>query len=1107
MDFKRILQDKRKILSGKWDRIKRKREEKNGEKWKRGKQIPKIKSCWKQEWKGMKERGQIANQGEMHSNRKKTEKQKIEKNGWRTSRILKILFVVMLCVSMMTGAFSGVEMVNSASQIRQLNAGGAFVESEEFCDLLDGYLQLLELYIKIKQVIKPDAEDFKTEPLLKGEGDYRDITWEELCEMPGEDEEYSSYARNYLNDFKEYNDRGISLLDLTEEIRSLENMVVIDKGKVYYTSKTWNAASEADRREIKQLAKNISKKNIYQGTAAVLPDFGEITETGKIKKDDGIRDEMNVSLISSEIAIQPQNVYQEWIFESYPEYAESYMKTVIAEAFRKDFQMQEDGTDYAQYRTKLKKDYKKSCYVADTTDFYVEWISDNTLEEKKVVCCVDEKTGEEYQYSMGQEFYLSNGKKITGAFLAEYDGEEQGVYHCSYKEYAEILKEDGEKKMAALSAEKKPWKMKIVPCSMGTAQAYVSFLMGFYSELQEFLDDSPIDYYYKSGTDGESEGNRWTSTITGIQDGKTDIWEEKTEESPFLYAYYDSNGSVFQTNFSQTELPDSGELQNFLKEQGEEWGKVYEGNKNYIYAVGVNIQEARLYSSRESISKLYHQYKEAQRESEDLEVVLMQTAGILFISLIVIALSYLFLLVMCGHRKNRETIELLWYDRIWLELVLPIGIGAGMLFLALTQWVFDDFDERYYHFTWITQKGVPVLLAVMALLMAWVFLSLVKRRKARQLISTSLLCWNMMPVCKRLFTKVLEGGRSIKGYFEELVAWKRYLVFLLINLADGIFLVWMLYLILYNDDDAIILFLIGLLVLIGVDGVYFIRSLKNALADEKIRQGAERIAGGELSYQIETIKGISKEQAELVDVINHIGEGLEQAVEESLCSERMKTELITNVSHDIKTPLTSVINYIDLLKREKIDNERAEEYLEVLDAKSQRLKVLIEDLVEASKASSGALELQITQLNFNELVHQTNGEFEEKFERAGLRLVADIPQETVSFQGDGRRVYRVLENLYSNVAKYAMPGTRVYIELLQKQDKAVFVIKNISKEQMNITPEELTERFVRGEKSRTTEGSGLGLSIAKDLTELMQGEFHIHLDGDLFRVMIAFPVK
>ena len=302
------------------------------------------------------------------------------------------------------------------------------------------------------------------------------------------------------------------------------------------------------------------------------------------------------------------------------------------------------------------------------------------------------------------------------------------------------------------------------------------------------------------------------------------------------------------------------------------------------------------------------------------------------------------------------------------------------------------------------------------------------------------------------------------------------------------------------------------LLLIAGEGALLL-AMRNAIADEKIRDGAVRIAQGEISYQIELPDKASKEQKELADTINHIRQGLESAVEESIRSERMKTELITNVSHDIKTPLTSVINYVDLLKREHFENERVQEYLDILDRKSMRLKGLIEDLVEASKASSGTIELQITTLNFGELVNQTNGEFEEKFAQAGLSLVSDISDEPVRFRGDGRRVFRILENLYGNVAKYALEGTRVYVALSKKTDSitgqnmAAFSIKNISREQLNINPDELMERFVRGDASRTTEGSGLGLYIANNLTERMGGKFEIRLDGDLFHVTVSFPVE
>jgi len=224
----------------------------------------------------------------------------------------------------------------------------------------------------------------------------------------------------------------------------------------------------------------------------------------------------------------------------------------------------------------------------------------------------------------------------------------------------------------------------------------------------------------------------------------------------------------------------------------------------------------------------------------------------------------------------------------------------------------------------------------------------------------------------------------------------------------------------------------------------------------------------------------------------------------SMKNERLKADLITNVSHDIKTPLTSIINYVDLLKREDIPNERAQNYLEVLEQKSQRLKQLTEDLLEASKISSGNITLQMERINFVELVYQTGGEFNEKFEAKGLTAITKLPREPVVIMADGRRIWRVVENLYNNVAKYAMANTRVYVDMTMEEDWVTLSIKNISQNALNIQADELTERFIRGDVSRSTEGSGLGLSIAKNLTELMGGEFEIYLDGDLFKVSISF---
>ena len=237
----------------------------------------------------------------------------------------------------------------------------------------------------------------------------------------------------------------------------------------------------------------------------------------------------------------------------------------------------------------------------------------------------------------------------------------------------------------------------------------------------------------------------------------------------------------------------------------------------------------------------------------------------------------------------------------------------------------------------------------------------------------------------------------------------------------------------------------------------------------------------------------------------HIATGLSHAVDEQVKSERLKADLITNVSHDLKTPLTSIISYVDLLKREEIDNPRVQEYIKVLDQKSTRLKTLTEDLVEASKASSGNVKIDFADINYNEIVEQALGEFEDKTHAAKLEVILNYPEHPVMISADGRHLWRVIENLLNNCCKYALRESRVYVDITEDDDSdtATCTIKNISSRPLNISPEELTERFVRGDVSRTTEGSGLGLSIAKSLTKLMNGELVISIDGDLYKASVV----
>lgn len=285
----------------------------------------------------------------------------------------------------------------------------------------------------------------------------------------------------------------------------------------------------------------------------------------------------------------------------------------------------------------------------------------------------------------------------------------------------------------------------------------------------------------------------------------------------------------------------------------------------------------------------------------------------------------------------------------------------------------------------------------------------------------------------------------------------------------------------------------------------FLLLYRRSAETEKISYAIFKMSEGDTSYKIDTL-GFSGKGAGLAQTLNNLGDGLETALQEKVKSERLKADLITNVSHDIKTPLTSIINYVDLLKREKLPDEKIQRYLEVLDQKSQRLKTLTEDLVEASKASSGNLKLEMANIDLVEMIHQTNGEFEEKFGLRHLELVASLPPETILIAADGRRLWRVLENLYNNTFKYAMEHSRVYVDLEKKNGYAYFTIKNVSQNPLNINADELTERFVRGDVARTTDGSGLGLSIAKSLTLLQGGTFDLYIDGDLFKAQVGFPV-
>ena len=271
-----------------------------------------------------------------------------------------------------------------------------------------------------------------------------------------------------------------------------------------------------------------------------------------------------------------------------------------------------------------------------------------------------------------------------------------------------------------------------------------------------------------------------------------------------------------------------------------------------------------------------------------------------------------------------------------------------------------------------------------------------------------------------------------------------------------------------------------------------------AIRQVGLEQGAEKLAEGDYSRRID-LRHLHGNLRRGAENLNRVQSGAEKAVAARMKSERMKTELITNVSHDIKTPLTSIVNYVDLLKKEPLPEGKAQEYLEVLDRQSKRLKKLTEDLVELSKASSGVMPVNLQRVDVNVLLSQVEDEYRERLEAAGLTLVVLPGSEGVCVQADPVLLSRVTDNLMGNACKYAMPGTRVYVSLAREAQRVSISVKNVSREELNISAEELQERFVRGDNSRTSEGSGLGLSIARSLVQLQGGQFDVIIDGDLFR--------
>lgn len=521
---------------------------------------------------------------------------------------------------------------------------------------------------------------------------------------------------------------------------------------------------------------------------------------------------------------------------------------------------------------------------------------------------------------------------------------------------------------------------------------------------------------------------------------------------------------------SQAECDTGLNVENMPLQYWKEHIEQYNFSENYIFAV--QIDEEFPVKDQFAASKIEFD------KFAKLEMPVMQVGGMALLFLVV---GMVWLTLVAGRRSEDEELHLCAFDSWFTELSagLIFGIWAVMMNMATnnSQITTDEVEPAAIFFAMLGLFTAAMFLTG--------YLSLVRRIKANSLWKDSFIRWFFRKCADAL--RFMAQNTRIK--VKTLILGGAFMLFQFIVNA-----------IIFSGGAVF------MLALVLVDCLVLIFFMKKAEGCERIVDGLKRITDGELQHKISQT-GLYDEQRVIADYVNRIGDGLDAAVENSLKNERMKTELITNVSHDIKTPLTSIINYVDLLKRENFTDPKVCGYLEVLEAKAQRLKVLTEDVVEASKASTGNITLEMVDLNFVEMVHQVIGEFEEKFQEHHLTMMVHFAEENVVIRADGQRMWRVLENVFNNVVKYAMEGTRVYADVTLVENKVYFSLKNISAQPLNISADELTERFIRGDVSRNTEGSGLGLSIAKSLTELQGGEFQLYLDGDLFKVTIAFAKR
>ncbi|MBE6760941.1 MAG: HAMP domain-containing histidine kinase [Ruminococcaceae bacterium] len=592
------------------------------------------------------------------------------------------------------------------------------------------------------------------------------------------------------------------------------------------------------------------------------------------------------------------------------------------------------------------------------------------------------------------------------------------------------------------------------------------------------------------------------------EDVADNLYSDITYEiSTMIYnsCYFDYNGNLnvsYGRNFNVTELADfviyNSDTGEILHTSPNQIGSGYlANNSNYFSGYYNSLQTGPIIEPIEI--KVMLKPLKGNSVLKLREILTFNFYDNRFLNLIYLTINisisimlFLFLLSASGHKKGCDNITTGILEKFPFDIFTLIA-GVGIFVLAMFCFGIVDTVTLYTVYSFIEPLILRLIAIILLLFVAGsVFvvwsMSLAKRIKLKSTLKSCVI----YKILIFSFKKIKKFKKFNFMLFKNIkFVWKILLIFSAITFFEVLVSVM-------GDDTEYYVILSIIEKLFTVPIIVLL-----SIILKKLKDGGKKLAEGITESKIDTryMFGEFKEHA---DNLNSISEGVALAVEEKMKSERLKTELITNVSHDIKTPLTSVINYVDLIKQEKPEGKKINEYLLVLERQSNRLKKLIEDLVEASKASSGNLSVNLVPCDCNILLEQAAGEYEDKFKQANLNLIIKKSEKPVVILADVRHLGRVFDNLLNNIFKHAMPGSRVYLSIEKGGEKTEICFKNISKYELNISGDELTERFVRADKSRNTEGSGLGLSIAKSLTELQKGEFRIVTDGDLFKVLLLF---